>query len=342
MTKFRAVLPVAAFVLVGCGSTTQVASSRYAYAPATLPAAVTQTAGIRLVLNESGYRTQATAAEVVSLRLTVTPASGAPAVKTVAKGATLAMDGLMPGKVGIKVEALDASANAIGTVEQADVELVAGQTTTVQLTLKLQPTVISAAGLAVSLTLLDGDVVMVQPSPAPSTSPTTPPTTGNLLDEGFENGLGAFVAGYSLPAYLTDITPGTGWNSSTVAAQAGSKGATPGGVDGKVTAPGTYTLTSSAAFNTSALAAPKISFAYGKFTKQYYFKNATFAVEASTDNGATWTAVWSAPATQVSWTTASADLPRATAVKVRFNYTYDYYLGTDGFDAPALDAVVVK
>lgn len=343
MSKLWTLLPLAAVALVGCGTANQVAPSRYAYAQTYAAAPVAQTAGIRLVLSEaSAYRTQATVAEVASIRLTVTPASGAPATKTVAKGADLAMDNLTPGKATLKVEALNAASQAIGVVEQGNVDLVAGQTTTVKLTLKLQPTVVSSAGLGVDLTLVDGDVVYTQPSPAPSTSPTTPPVGGNLLDEGFESGLGAFTAAYAKPAYLTDVTPGTGWNSAAAAAQVGAKGATAGGADGKVTAPGAYTLTLTGALNTSSLAAPKISFAYGKFTKQYYFKTATFAVEASTDNGATWTAVWSAPATQPSWTAVTADLPRAAAVKVRFNFTYDYYLGSDGFDAPVLDAVVVK
>ncbi|MBM3259854.1 MAG: hypothetical protein FJY99_08930 [Candidatus Sericytochromatia bacterium] len=343
MSKLWTLLPLAAVALVGCGATTQVAPSRYAYAQTLAAAPALQMAGIRLVLSEaSAYRTQATVAEVASIRLTVTPASGAPVSKTVAKGADMAMDNLAPGKAVIKVEGLNAASQPIGTVEQGNVDLLAGQTTTVKLTLKLQPTVVSSAGLGVDLTLVDGDVVYTQPSPAPSTSPTTPPAAGTLVDESFENGLGAFNAAYAKPAYLTDVTPGTGWNSSAAAAQAGTKGATAGGADGKVTAPGAYTLTLKNAINTSALAAPKVSFAYGKFTKQYYFKTATFAVEASTDNGATWTAVWSAPGTQPAWTNVRADLPRAAAVKVRFNFTYDYYLGSDGFDAPVLDAVVVK
>lgn len=171
MSKLRKSLPFIALVLVGCGSTSPAVPTESARTQAGVTTPMSQTAGLRLILTESNFRTQATAAEVSSIRLTVTPSSGSPVTKTVTKGAELAMNGLMPGKAALRVEALDAGNSVIGRVEKSEVELLAGQIISVQLTLKLQPTIVYAAGVSVNLDLIDGDIILVDPAATNSTAP---------------------------------------------------------------------------------------------------------------------------------------------------------------------------
>ncbi len=345
---------VAMSMLVGCGSGFSTAPSRYGIESGTVgdplagtPARVTGTGAVEVIVND-GFKTQATAADVASIKLTVTPAGATLMSKTVAKGASAIIDGIPAGKASIAIDALDSSGNILGTASKADVDITAGQTTKVNLSIKLNPTVATPTkgGLAVDVTLIDGDVVTSPtPTPAPTATPTPAPTAtpapaGGIGDD-FEAGFGNWTAGFVPAGYSTAITASSAWKASAFFPKAGTYGANPGDATGAVKEPGTYTMTLKTAINTGAMTSPKLAFDFAKFTKQYYFKSGALKAEASSDNGATWTQIWAAQADQAGWTTVSADLPHAGQCKVRFSFTYDYYLGTDAFGAPSLDNVAI-
>ncbi|MBM3269312.1 MAG: hypothetical protein FJZ01_16850 [Candidatus Sericytochromatia bacterium] len=345
-------------VLVGCGSGFSTAPSRYGLAAGDTgnfvgaPAKVAGTGAIEVIVND-GFKTQATAADVASLKLMVVPASGAPVSRTFAKGATATVDSIPAGKAGITIDALGATGALLGTASKADIDVVAGQTTKVTLSIKLNPTVVSptTGNLGVDVTLVDGDVITIPtptpgptatptPTPAPTATPT--PAPGGTFVDGFEAGFGNWSATFAAAGYSSVTTASTAWNTSAYFPKTGTYGANPGDGTGAVKEPGTFTMTLKNAINTSGMAAPKLDFDFAKFTKQYYFKSGALKAEASSDNGATWSQVWAADADQAGWAHASVALPKAAACKVRFSFTYDYYLGTDAFGAPSLDNVEIK
>lgn len=346
-------LAIGVSVLVGCGANHGVAPSRYA-PDGTQVQAPDRFGAIRLVLSDEAYRTQATVADVSSLKVTITPAAGSTITKTVAKGVDAMIDSIPVGKSSVTIDALDASGNKIGSATQGNIDIVGGQVTTVKLTIKLNPTVVAPTNgsLGLQIVIQDGDVVTVTPTPGPTTAPTptptptvapTPgPTTGSLTD-GFESGFGGWGAKFTKAAYSSGgTTPASNWSASTFSSKTGTYAACAGNQTGKVMDPGIYLMTLSGGVNTGAITAPKLEFDFSNFTKQYYFKSSTLKAEASTDGGATWTQVWEAAADQAAWAHVSADLPHGGQVKIRFNFAYDYYLGTDAMAAPVLDNVTVK
>ncbi|MBM3273964.1 MAG: hypothetical protein FJZ00_02335, partial [Candidatus Sericytochromatia bacterium] len=272
------------------------------------------------------------------------------------KGQSATIDGLPAGKASLTVDALDSKNNIVGTASKADIDVVAGQTSKVTLSIKLNPTIAAPTkgGLAVDVTLIDGEVIPAPtptpgptatptpaPTPTPTPAPTATPAPAGGFSDGFESGLGSWDVAFAKASYSSAGTASSNWNAAGSAAKTGTFGATAGDGSGSVKEPGTYTLTLKNSVSTGAMTTPKLDFDFAKFTKQYYFKSGSLKAEASTDNGATWTQVWAASADQAGWARASADLPHSGQVKVRFAFTYDYYLGVDSFGAPTLDNVAV-
>lgn len=354
------ILGVALSLVVGCGSSAGTAPSRYAQTVVSEPgfnvSPLAMTGAIEVVLVE-GYTTMATAADVTSIKVTVVPAGKAPVSKTVGKGQNALIDGLPVGKADLTIDALDTNGNLLGTVSKSGIDVVGGQTTSVKLSLKLNPTIVapSTGGLAVEVTLIDGDVIVATPTPGPTASPaptptpsptatptpTAPPTASGLSD-GFEAGFGNWVASFEKASYSSATTASSNWNVSAGAAKSGSFGATAGNASGQVNEPGTYRMTLAGTVNTGSMTNPKLDFDFSKFTSRYYFKSSTFKVETSTDNGASWSQAWAAEADQAGWAHVSTDLPHSGQLKVRFSFTYDYYLGVDAFGAPAVDNIAIQ
>lgn len=357
------ILGVALSLVVGCGSNVGTAPSRYGTQMAGEPdfksSPISLTGAIEVILVD-GYSTQATAADVANIKVTVVPNGGSPVSKTVAKGQNAVIDGLPAGKAAITIDALDGSNNLLGTVSKPDVDVVAGQTTSVKLSLKLNPTIVlpKTGGLAVEVTLIDGDIITASPTPGPTATPTTAPTptpaptatptptptappTSGALSDGFEAGFGKWTASFEKASYSSAATATSNWNVAAGAAKTGSYGATAGNGSGQVNEPGTYFMTLSGTVNTGTMTTPKLDFDFSKFTSRYYFKSGAFKVETSGDNGATWTQAWAAGADQAGWAHVTADLPHSGQLKVRFAFTYDYYLGVDAFGAPAVDNIAV-
>lgn len=353
------ILGVALSLVVGCGSNVGTAPSRYAQTVVSEPgfnvSPIAMTGAIEVVLVD-GYSTMATAADVTAIKVTVVPKSGAPVTKTVTKGQNAVIDGLPVGKASLTIDALDVSNNLLGTVSKPDVDVVGGQTTSVKLSLKLNPTIVApkTGGLAVEVTLIDGDVIEATPAPttAPTATPTTAPTptptptptappTASGLSDGFEAGFGNWAATFEKASYSSAGTASSNWNVAAAAAKAGSFGASAGNASGQVMEPGYYRMTLAGTVNTGSMTNPKIDFDFSKFTSRYYFKSGSFKVETSTDNGATWSQAWAAEADQAGWAHVSADLPHSGNLKVRFSFMYDYFLGVDAFGAPSVDNVSI-
>nr|HBN09237.1 hypothetical protein [Cyanobacteria bacterium UBA8530] len=127
---------------------------------------------LRIAFSAADYSTQATTSEVNSLKVTVSGEKlAAPVIKTVAKDAASAIEfpGLPIGTIVLKVQALSAAGVELGVVNQADIAVAGGKTTTVSLKLKLNPTVVAPTdgGLSVGVVIEDGDEVS-DPTPAPS------------------------------------------------------------------------------------------------------------------------------------------------------------------------------
>ncbi len=357
-------LCVALSLIVGCGAGVGTAPSRYAALntvgePDFNSSPIANTGAIEVVLVD-GYSTQATAADVTQIKVTVVPNGKPPVSKTVAKGQNAVIDGLPAGKAALTIDAMDAAGNLLGTVSKGDVDVVAGQTTSVKLSLKLNPTIIlpTTGGLGVEVTLIDGDIITSTPTPGPTATPTVAPTptpaptatptptptptptappTTEALSDGFETGFGNWTASFAKASYFTGDTATSNWNVLAAAAKTGAYGA---GAN-QVSEPGSYQMTFNGTVNTGSMTSPKLDFDFSNFTSRYYFQSGAFKAEASTDNGATWSQIWSAEADQAGWAHVSADVPHAGQLKIRFSFAYDYYLGTSPFNAPRLDNVVV-
>lgn len=179
------------------------------------------------------------------------------------------------------------------------------------------------------------------PLPGSTPAPVLGGGAGAAFSDDFEAGLGKWVASWTKSSYSTATSATTAWSASTFAANGGSKGATPGGASGQVTETGTYTMTLAGSANLSAYNRSALRFDLSKFTAQYYFKTGKFQVDASADGGATWSQVYDQTTTQTDWKRVEVDLSsfKSSNVKVRFRYTYDYYLGTDKMNAPVIDNV---
>lgn len=345
----RAVLPASIIgvllsAVVGCGY--QTAPSRYGvpFGPEEpiFQRQTSRTGAVEVLISSDGYQTQATAAEVKNIKLTVVPASAGPISKTVAKGQSAVIDNLAAGKVDVTIDALDEANNLLGTVSKSGIDVLAGQTTTLKLSLKLNPTIVSPSkgALGLDVTLVDGDVIVTPtPTPGPTATPTPPPS-GNELVEGFESGFGKWIASFEKASYSSAGSASSNWSASTYS-KTGAMAACAGNASGQVLEPGTYRMAQKDALNTSGMANPKLDFEFARFTAKYYFKSGAFAVEASSDNGTTWSKVWNASADQAAWSHASAALPKAALLKIRFAFTYDYYLGSDIFGAPVVDDVAI-
>lgn len=367
--KIKVATAVMSFALLaGCG-TRPVGRSMYPAtidvpgqaAPSVQSAATAQQVGsIKIVFSGGQYTTQATSADVASLQVTVTPASGEPITQTVAKGANAEIDNIPVGAASLTVIALDANANNIGSATQSDIEVVAGQVATVDLSLQLDPTVIQGGGsqtggIAVNISLLDGATVSASPSPtqsptpsptqSPTPSPTASPTpsgSSTAVSDGFENGFANWTAAFTRASYSSgSSTPASDWAPTTAAAKTGSYSANAGNQSGNVYDPGTYLMTYASSVDTGTMTNPTLTFDFENFIPQYYFKTTSFAVETSTDDQ-NWTQAWSASAEQDSWAHTVVSLPHSGTLYFRFDFKYDYYLGSDYMNAPYVDNVVVS
>lgn len=122
-------------------------------------------------------RVMATVTDIEKVVVTVTPAGGGPVSETVLKAAidagqtTVTFQGLAPGAATVVISAFDADGQNIGTVTQS-ASVAAGQTTTVDMVLQLDPTFTSGTGgggtgpttggLTANVTIQDGPVVTAQ------------------------------------------------------------------------------------------------------------------------------------------------------------------------------------
>lgn len=292
---------------------------------------------LRIAFTASEFNTQATAAEVNSLKLTVSGEKLAAAiVKTVARADSSAVEfpGLPIGAISLKVQALNASGNEIGVINQDAIEIQAGKTTKVALKLKLNPTVVSEqnGNLETDLTIEDGDVVNTNPTPAPTAAPAG-------FSDGFENGLANWDVSF---APKTSGSAVTNWTASSLSASAGSKCATAGDAEGKVESQGTYTLSLKNGVNLSASSNPAMTFKLNNFVPKYYFRNAKLVVEATT--GSEWTQVAEVTEAVSSWKEIPVSLAgfKASSVKVRFRFTYESVVTTGKHSAPQIDEVTIK
>lgn len=339
--------------LTGCGSypLAPVAEAPgAASAPITLDA--TRTGAIVLRFN-SGYQTAATVGDVNHLSITITGgALNYPKnqIFTWPMTKDAVFDGLAAGAYKVRIDALDKFYAVIGTAEQDGVSVATGQTTPVSLKLKLNGTSSSGqGGISLGVSIEDGATPTPTPSPSatpgplptPTPVPTPVPSTAASFSDDFEAGFGNWQASWTKSSYGSETAASSNWSASTFAAHGGTHGATPGGSDGKVTETGTYAMTLASSFNLSGASQPVLRFDLAKFTAQYYFKAGKFEVDASADGGTTWAQVYSQAGSQLDWNRVEVDLGayKSATVKVRFRYTYDYYLGTDKMDAPSIDNV---
>jgi hypothetical protein len=269
----------------------------------------------------SGYGTQATSADIASIKITLSGSKLASTItKTVAKDATSAeFPGLPIGSVALKIQAFDASNTEIGVVSQDTVAIEGGKTTKVALKMKLVPTV-TAGDLDVDLSIEDGDVVG---------GTTQPPQTTAALSDNFDAGMSNWEASFS-----------NGSSTSNWSADAGY--ATPGDANGKVTEQGTYTLSMKNSFNLSASANPTLTFKVNNFVPRYYFRTAKFAVDVL--QGSEWTQVYEAVDAVSTWTNVSVNLNdyKANATKIRFRFTYESLVTSGTHTAIQLDDVAIQ
>lgn len=340
--------------LTGCGS---YPLAPVAEAPGAASAPITisaeRTGAIVLRFN-GGYQTAATIGDVAHISVTVSGgALNYPKnqifVYPMTKDAVF--DGLAAGAYKVRIDALDKFYAVIGSAEQEGVSVQTGVTTPVALKLKLNGGGSTGqGGISLGVTIEDGGPAPTPspsptatpgPLPTPTPTPTPAPSTAASLTDGFENGFGNWQASWTKSSYGTATQASTNWNASTFASNGGTRGATPGGSDGKVTETGTYAIALANSFNLSGASQPVLRFDLGKFTAQYYFKAGKFEVDASSNGGTTWTQVYSQSGSQLDWKRIEVDLSayKSSTVKVRFRYTYDYYLGTDKMDAPSIDNV---
>lgn len=274
----------------------------------------------------SGYGTQATVADIASLKVTLSGSKIAtPIVKSVAKdAASVEFPGLPIGNVAIKIQAFDAANAEIGVVNQDAIAIQGGQTTKVALKMKLVPTVTSG-DLSVSLAIEDGDVI------GGGTTPSNPTTAA--FSDNFEAGMNNWEASFS------NGTSTSNWNA---AGDATNHYATPGDANGKVTEQGTYSLTMKDTINLSASANPTLSFNINSFVPTYYFRNAKFAVDVL--QGTQWTQVYEATAAISTSTPVSVSLKgyASSATKVRFRFNYDSIILTGTHTAVKIDDVKLQ
>lgn len=342
-----------AVYLTGCGS--------YPLAPvAEVPGATSapitidasRTGAIVLRFN-GGYQTAATSADVNHISITISGgALNYPKnqIFTWPMTKDAVFEGLAAGAYKVRIDALDKLYAVIGTAEQDSVSVQTGQTTPVSLKLKLNGGGSTGqGGISLGVTLEDGTTPTPdpsatpgpQPTPTPAPTPTPPPSTAASFSDDFEGGFGNWQASWTKSSYSSATSASTSWSESTIASNGGTRGANPGASDGKVTETGTYAMTLASSFNLSGAAQPVLRFDLGKFTAQNYFKTGKFEVDASSNGGTTWTQVFSQAGSQLDWKRLEVDLSayKSSTVKVRFRYTYDYYLGTDKMDAPSIDNV---
>ncbi len=136
-----------------------------------------ETGAVRISFEDS-YSTQATKADIKQIRVTLSGGPlASPQSQTVSypTGAATFKD-LPAGTINLKIEALNASAQVIGQASKSGVSVVAGQLTTINVNLKLDPTSVSpGTGLVgVGVIIEDGDIIPL-PTPTPSPTPTPAP-----------------------------------------------------------------------------------------------------------------------------------------------------------------------
>jgi hypothetical protein len=291
--------------------------------------------GGAIVLKQAGYQTAAAASDVRYLSIHVVSYNGKQGTVSQTIGWPMSKDvsfnGLKGDTYTVRVDALDQSYGYLGGLIQEGIKVEEGKVTPLSMKINLKTNTPVLGGLDLGVTIEGDDT--------PATTPPAP--VAAAFSDDFESGLGKWQASWTKSSYSSATAATTAWNASTFAANGGSKGATPGDAAGQVTETGTYTLTLGSNANLSANSRSALRFDLSKFTAQYYFKTAKFQVEASADGGATWSQVYDQTASQIDWKRVEVDLStfKTSTVKVRFNFTYDYYLGTDKMSAPVIDNV---
>ncbi|HEY9897933.1 MAG TPA: hypothetical protein V6D00_02015 [Pantanalinema sp.] len=339
--------------LTGCGS--------YPLAPVAATGSKSMTLdmaqqGGSIVLKGAGYQTAAAASDVRYLSIHVVSYNGKQGTVSQTIGWPMSKDvsfnGLKGDTYTVRVDALDQSYGYLGGLTQEGIQVEEGKVTPLAMKINLKTNQPVLGGLDLGVTIEGDETPTTPPTPAPSATPgpvatptpapsaTPAPVTAAFSDD-FEGGLAKWQASWTKSSYSAATAATTNWTASTFAANGGSKGATPGDAAGQVTETGTYTLTLAGNANLSANTRSALRFDLSKFTAQYYFKTAKFQVDASADGGATWTQVYDQTASQTDWKRVEVDLSayKTSTVKVRFRYTYDYYLGTDKMSAPVIDNV---
>jgi hypothetical protein len=147
-------------------------------------AAAAQTGRVVLQMSSlrAAYEVMATRQDVASLEVRMSgPGLDAPLVKGISAADlqtsnTVTFDNVPATKLSVQLTAFDSNAKSIGQ-KTTQVMVQADQQTTVNLQLKLNPTVVQGQGsLAFDFDIVDGDVVNAPPSAAPSADPSTSPS----------------------------------------------------------------------------------------------------------------------------------------------------------------------
>mgnify|MGYP002403929815 CR=1 FL=1 len=336
---------VGAMMAAGCGADYQLAPLSAKSAFGTSVAA--QTGAIQIQIRNP-YQVQAKLEQVKFVSFTLEGANFPQRTQTLAfTNQTVSFTELPAGPMTLTVEALDEAKMSLGSTTQT-LTIEPGKVTQAPVQITLAPEL--TGGIAIDLTIVEsGTVPTPTPTPVPTPTPTPTPTANpglppaQAFQDGFDSlyGLDNWTTAYTKGAYSTVDTPTTNWSLSGASAKAGSYGVTPGGQQGQVTDPGTYTMTLKSAVDGSRLANPTLRFDVRNFFPSSYFKSSTFAVEASTD-GWNWTKVYELTAETRDWKAVEVSLAqfKSSGLKVRFVFGYStLFSGATPLEAPHVDNV---
>ncbi len=330
-----------ALMAAGCGADYQLAPLKAKSALGT--SIVDQTGAVQIQMRNP-YQLQATLAQVKFVSFTLEGPKVPKRIQTLAfTTQNVTFDQLPAGALKLTVEAQDEAKASLGSSSQ-DLIIEPGKVTTAPVKITLAPEL--TGGIAIDLDIVEAGsdpLPTPTPTPVPTPTPGLPPATS--WQDGFDSlwGLDNWTTAYTKGTYSTVTTPTTNWSLSASAAHAGSYGATPGGHQGQVADPGTYSMTLAAGIDASRFANPTLRFDVRNFFPKSYFKSSTFAVEASND-GWNWTKVYELTEETRDWNAVEVSLAqfKAPGLKVRFVFGYAaLFSGATPLAAPHVDNVVI-